>query len=381
VPAESEGEQTWAVPLTRRGEPPAGVALFRHGPDPAEDQLHWVSMLAAQAAGAIRRAVAHLEEVQALRDAAGGREKFGELVGRHESMRQIYKLVTSIADSDASVLIQGESGTGKELVARHIHELSHRRDKPFLAINCAAYPQTLLEAELFGYEKGAFTGATHARKGSFEAAHEGTILIDEVGEIPVAAQVKLLRVIQFREFQRLGSEATVKVNLRVLAATSKNLRHEMDAGSFREDLYYRLNVIPITLPPLRERMSDLRLLVTHFLQKFSGQSAKKILTVRPAAMALLMNHHWPGNIRELENAMEHAFILAGGDSIDTQDLPPYIRESVRQPQSGSDSMAEHEKQHLMRVLQQCYGNKIEAAKRLRIGRSTLYRKLEHFNLK
>jgi DNA-binding NtrC family response regulator len=377
---EPDGDDIVIVPITRKEEPLAGVALFLHAPGISADQLHLVSLLVAQASGAIRRAVAHQEELQALREVAGGREQFGELVGRHEKMKQIYKLIGSIADSDASVLIQGESGTGKELIARRIHELSSRRDKPFVAINCAAYPQTLLESELFGHEKGAFTGATHARKGSFEAAHEGTIFLDEIGEVPVAAQVKLLRVIQFKEFKRLGSEFTIKVNLRVLAATSKNLRREMELGNFREDLYYRLHVIPITIPPLRERMSDLLLLASHFLKKFSDRAGKKVLSIKPAVMAILMNYHWPGNIRELENVMEHAFILASAESIDLQDLPTYLQESVKQAPRGGDSLAEHEKEHLIRVLQQCQGNKIEATRRLKISRSTLYRKLEYYKL-
>jgi two-component system response regulator HydG len=377
---EPEGGEVVIVPITRKAEPLAGAALFRHAPGVSADQLHLVSLLVAQASGAIRRAVAYQEELQALREVAGGHEQFGELVGQHEKMKQIYRLVGSIADSDASVLIQGESGTGKELIARRIHELSSRRDKPFVAINCAAYPQTLLESELFGHEKGAFTGATHARKGSFEAAHEGTIFLDEIGEVPVAAQVKLLRVIQFKEFQRLGSESTIKVSLRVLAATSKNLRREMELGNFREDLYYRLHVIPITIPPLRERMSDLLSLASHFLKKFSDRSGKKVLSIKPAALAILMNHHWPGNIRELENVMEHAFILANGESIDVHDQPIYLQESVKQASRGGDSLAEHEKEHLICVLQQCQGNKVEAARRLKISRSTLYRKLEDYKL-
>jgi DNA-binding NtrC family response regulator len=374
-----EGEIV-VVPIARKEEPLVGAALFRPGPDMAADQLHLVSLLVAQASGAIRRAVAYQEEMRALREVAGEREQFGELVGQHAKMKQIYKLITSIADSDASVLIQGESGTGKELIARRIHELSNRRDKPFVAINCAAYPQTLLESELFGHEKGAFTGAIHARKGSFEAAHEGTIFLDEIGEVPVAAQVKLLRVIQFKEFQRIGSESTIKVNLRVLAATSKNLRREMELGNFREDLYYRIHVIPITIPPLRDRMSDLLMLASHFLKKCSDRSDKKVLSIKPAAMAILMNHHWPGNIRELENVMEHAFILASGESIEVQALPIYLQESIKQVPRGGDSLAEHEKEHMIRVLQQCQGNKIEAAKRLKISRSTLYRKLEQYKL-
>jgi two-component system response regulator HydG len=375
-----EGDEMVIVPIARRGEVPVGLALFRHAPPTRAEELRLVSLLAAQAAGAIRRAVAQQEELQALRQVVGGREQFGDLVGRHEKMNQIFKLVANIADSDATVLIQGESGTGKELIARRIHQLSSRREKPFVAVNCAAYPQTLLESELFGHEKGAFTGATHARKGCFEAAHEGTIFLDEIGEVPVAAQVKLLRVLQFKEFQRLGSQSSIKVNLRVLAATSKNLRREMELGNFREDLYYRLHVIPIMIPPLRERMSDLLLLSNHFLKKFSERSGKKVASLKPAALANLMNYHWPGNIRELENVMEHATILTSGESIDVRDLPTYLQEPAKHPPRSADALEEHEKEHLIRVLQQCQGNKIEAARRLRISRSTLYRKLAHYKL-
>lgn len=377
---DAEGDEMVIVPIARREEVPAGIALFRHTPEMRTEELHLASLLAAQAAGAIRRAVAHQEELQALRQLVGGREQFGELVGRHEKMTQIYKLVVNIADSDATVLIQGESGTGKELIARRIHQLSSRRDKAFVAVSCAAYPQTLLESELFGHEKGAFTGATHARKGCFETAHEGTIFLDEIGEVPVAAQVKLLRVLQFKEFQRLGSESRIKVDLRVLAATSKNLRREMELGKFREDLYYRLHVIPILIPPLRERMSDLLLLANHFLKKFNERSGKNVLSIKPGAMAIFMNYHWPGNIRELENVMEHAAILTSGESIDVGELPTYLQEPAKQAPRSADALEEHEKEHLMRMLQQCQGNKIEAARRLKISRSTLYRKLGYYKL-
>ena len=377
---DPEGDEMAIVPIARSGEVPAGIALFRHAPEIRTEELHLASLLAAQAAGAIRRAVAHQEELQALHQLVGGREQFGDLVGRHEKMNQIYKLVVNIADSDAAVLIQGESGTGKELIARRIHQLSSRREKAFVAINCAAYPQTLLESELFGHEKGAFTGATHARKGCFETAHEGTIFLDEIGEVPVAAQVKLLRVLQFKEFQRLGSESSIKVDLRVLAATSKNLRREMELGNFREDLYYRLHVIPIMIPPLRERMSDLLLLANHFLKKFNERSGKKVLSIKPGAMAALMNYHWPGNIRELENVMEHAAILTRGESIDARDLPAYLQKPSKLSPPSADALEEHEKEHLIRVLQRCQGNKNEAARRLKISRSTLYRKLDYYKL-
>lgn len=380
VAPQHDAEKMVLLPILREGELPAGAVLLGLPAQVNNDELRLVGLFLSQAAGAIRRAVVQEEELGALRRMAGVREQFGDIIGRHEKMEQVYRLIANIADSDASVLIQGESGTGKELVARRIHDLSSRGKGPFIAISCAAFPQTLLESELFGYEKGAFTGATHTKKGSFEHAHGGTIFLDEIGEIPITSQVKLLRVIQFKEFQRIGGESTIKVDVRVLAATSRNLRSEMEQGNFREDLYYRLHVIPIMLPPLRDRMSDLPLLASHFLHRSSERSSKKVVNIKPTAMDVLMNHNWPGNIRELENVMEHAFILARGESIEVRDLPAYMQEPARFPHLGEEGLEEVEKQHLIRVLKQCQGNKIQAAKRLKISRSTLYRKLEAYKL-
>ncbi len=377
---ESETEKAVILPILRKGEPPVGVALADLPPEGSEEELRLATFLLSQAAGAIRRAVLQEEELKALRQIVGVREQFGDLIGKHEKMEEIYKLVASIADSEATVLIQGESGTGKELIARRIHELSSRKKGPFVVINCAAYPQTLLESELFGHEKGAFTGAIHTRKGSFELAHGGTIFLDEIGEVPPEAQVKLLRVLQFKEFQRIGSETTTKVDVRLLAATSKNLRREMEQGNFREDLYYRLHVIPITMPPLRERMSDLPLLASHFLRQFSEGSTKRVLDIKPEAMSILLNYHWPGNIRELENVIEHAFILAKGESINVSELPAYLQETAKVMHGSGESLEELERAHLLRVLEECQGNKNQAARRLKISRSTLYRKLERHGL-
>ncbi|MFP3869596.1 MAG: sigma 54-interacting transcriptional regulator [Syntrophobacteria bacterium] len=377
---EPETEKVLILPIFKKDEPTVGAALVSLPPDEPDDELRLVTFLLSQAAGAIRRAVLQEEELRALRQIVEVREQFGDLIGRHEKMEETYKLVANVADSDATVLIQGESGTGKEVIARRIHELSSRREGPFVVINCAAYPQTLLESELFGHEKGAFTGATYARKGSFELAHGGTIFLDEVGEIPTEAQVKLLRVLQFMEFQRLGSETPMKVDVRVLAATSKNLRQEIEQDNFREDLYYRLHVIPITVPPLRERMSDLPLLAAHFLGKFSKRSDKKVLDIDPRAMNILMNYYWPGNIRELENVMEHACILAKGESVHVSELPAYLQETAKGAKENRQSLEEVEKRHLLKILKQCQGNKNQAARRLQISRSTLYRKLEHYGL-
>jgi len=380
LPPEDYAKKIMVLPVSRGGDAPAAFALLGAPSESGEDDIPVVSLLLSQASGAMRRAALQEEELSALRVRAKERDRFGEMIGRHEKMARIYNLIETIADTEATVLIQGESGTGKELVARRIHELSHRKKGPFVVINCAAFPQTLIESELFGYEKGAFTGATHARRGSFEVAHGGSIFLDEIGEVPLATQVKLLRVVQFREFQRIGSESTTKVDVRVLAATSRNLRHEMEQGNFREDLYYRLHVIPIMMPPLRERMTDLPLLVRHFVEKFRASTGKKVYSLTPEATSLLMRHGWPGNVRELENVIEHAFILARGDMIRADDLPGYLKENMRGPYGREDALVEAEKEHLVRVLNECNGNKIQAARRLRISRSTLYRKLEQYGL-
>jgi two-component system response regulator HydG len=380
------------IPIARKGEPPVGAALAGVDRSGAEDELRLAVLLLSIAAGAIRRSVVQEEEMSTMRRMIDGQERFGDLIGRHARMAEIFKLVATVADSDATVLIQGESGTGKELIARRIHELSTRRKGPFVAINCAAFPQTLLESELFGHEKGAFTGAIHAHRGAFEQARGGTIFLDEIGEISVTAQVKMLRVIQFREVHRVGSEKALKVDVRILAATSRNLRKAIEDGDFREDLYYRLHVIPVMLPPLRERMSDLPPLADHFLRKLREGSRKAVSSIDTAAMAILMNHDWPGNIRELENVMEHAFVLASTDTVSTRDLPAYLRESREKSegstkgpgemegQNGLEGLDDMEKEHLIRILDQCGGNKIQAANKLKISRSTLYRKLQQYQI-
>ena len=366
-------------PLARTGEPPVGGVLIGLKAPATEEELQITSMLLSLSAGTIRRAVVQGEEVDSLRRMAG-HERFGNMVGRHEKIERVYRLISSVADSEATVLIQGESGTGKELVARRIHELSSRNSGPFIPVNCAAYPQTLLESELFGHERGAFTGASHLKRGSFELAHGGTIFLDEIGEISQTAQVKLLRVLQFKEIQRVGSEHTIKVDVRIVAATSRNLRQEIENGNFREDIFYRLNVIPIHLPPLRERISDLPLLANHFLRKVGERSTKKVTGIAPQVLDRLMHHTWPGNIRELENVMEHAFILAKDDTVEMSNLPEHLRESENATARSAESLGEIEKQHFIRVLKQCHGNRIQAAKILGISRSTLYRKLEHYGL-
>jgi two-component system response regulator HydG len=379
LPVEAgDRERVVMLPIDTEEGDPVGAALVVASGQREEEELKFAGLLLSLVAGALRRAVVQEEEISNLRQIVE-KEKFGNMIGRHEKMRGIFNLISNVAASDATVLILGESGTGKELAARRVHELSMRSSGPFIVLDCAAYPQTLLEAEMFGHEKGAFTGAVHARKGLFELAQAGTLFLDEVGDVPLPSQVKLLRALQFREFHRLGSETLTKVDVRVIAATARNLREEIERGTFREDLYYRLHVIPITMPPLRERLSDLPLLVAHFLERLSGGPANK--KIRPDAMQVLFNHNWPGNIRELENAIEHAFILSGTDGIKAADLPAYLHGYRKPARPASDGLDHVERSHVMKVLQECRGNKIMAARRLRISRSTLYRKLEQFDIK
>lgn len=251
---------------------------------------------------------------------------FGNIIGKSRVMQELYQTIEKIAPSRATVLITGESGTGKELIARSIHYNSMRKDKPFVSINCGAIPETLLESELFGHEKGAFTGAVQRRKGRFELAHEGTLFLDEISEMSPYLQVKLLRVLQEMEFERVGGMETIKVDVRIIAASNKNLKQEIELGRFRSDLFYRLNVVHIEVPPLRKRKEDIPLLVRHFVEKYSSEVGKERVSVSQDAMRCLMEYSWPGNIRELENVIERAIILCNGNEIVLGDLPAEVRE-------------------------------------------------------
>ncbi|MDZ7292126.1 MAG: sigma 54-interacting transcriptional regulator [candidate division KSB1 bacterium] len=303
--------------------------------------------------------------------------QFEGMVGRHKKMLEIYELITEVADSDATVLIMGESGTGKELVANAIVRRSRRRDKPFVKVNCSVFPETLLESELFGHVKGAFTDARQDRLGRFELANGGTIFLDEVGEMSANAQLKLLRVLEEEKFERVGSSTTIKVDVRVIAATNQNLPHLVQEKRFREDLYYRLNVIPIVLPPLRERRTDLPLLVDHFLTKYRLLTGKPITQLGDAAMDLLMRYDYPGNVRELENAIEHAFARTTGNVITEQKLPLAIRhhsvihETVTTPEKGNG-----ECERIFQALEQARWNRNRAARFLGISRITLWRRMK-----
>ena len=319
-----------------------------------------------------------------LRSQLEERYQFGGILGRSRPMRALFQLLDTVARSASTILITGETGTGKEVVARAIHHNSPRRAHRFVALNCSAIPETLLEAELFGHVRGAFTGAVGTRQGRIEQAHKGTLFLDEVGTMSTALQMKLLRALQEREFERVGDNHTIKVDVRFIAATNSDLARMVSEGTFREDLYYRLNVIPIQLPPLRDRRDDIPLLVTHFLEKFSGST----MHVSQAAMRALMAYTWPGNVRQLENAIERAVALgAGRNEIDIADLPPEVQATpqatatpfVEFPDSGLDLpayLSSIERDLIRRSLERTGGNRNKAAELLRIKRTTLVEKLK-----
>jgi len=304
---------------------------------------------------------------------------FGNILGNNTRMQEIFSLISDVANTDSTVLIQGESGTGKELIAKAIHFNSHRKSKPFVVANCSAYSQSLLESELFGHEKGSFTGAIRRKIGRFEMANEGTIFLDEIGEVSPPTQILLLRVLQDHRFERVGGEETLEVDVRVIAATNKNLTEEMRKGSFREDLYYRLNVIPIFVPPLRERKDDIPLLASHFLKKFSHERGKEVTNFSPEVMEMLLAHSWPGNVRELENVIDHAIIIAKQDKILPKDLPQSLLQRSFSPQEFV-TLQDYEKNLIFKTLQETNWNKHRAAKRLNINRSTLYGKMKRYGL-
>lgn len=344
-------------------------------------EIELVALILTQAAGVINRAVLHEQSISEFRAKIENTAEFCGIIGKDPKMHVVYRLIQDIAPTDATVLIQGESGTGKELVARAIHQKSDRRHSNFVVINCSAYPETLLESELFGHEKGAFTGAIRQRAGRFEQADGGTIFLDEIGEIPPSSQVKLLRVLQTQSFERIGGERTLKVNVRVLAATNKDLINEVKKGSFREDLYYRLNVIPIVLPPLRQRVNDIPLLARTFLQKFATEQKKNIEDFSAESMRMILDYAWPGNVRELENTVEHAVVLAKGSRIETSDLPSVLRTRPKHgPQDNLPLMVETERSLIERALEESNWDKKKAARRLGIGRTTLYSKLKKYRI-
>jgi DNA-binding NtrC family response regulator len=316
-------------------------------------------------------------ENTALRRMVAQREPVPVLIGQSQVMTALLATVRRIAPSDANVLIQGESGTGKGLVARIVHEQSARRSGPFLVINCSAFQDQLLESELFGHEKGAFTGAAAAKQGLFEVADGGTLLLDEVGEMSAAMQAKLLQVLDSRELRRVGGTRVHRVDVRIIAATNKDLAQEVRAARFRGDLYYRLNVVSMTLPPLRERKEDIPLLIEHFLKQFGTTRTGKTLSLE--ALQLLTDYAWPGNVRELANSIERLLILTPGEAIEPDDLPANIRQPGG-PARGVSSLAEMERLHVMRVLAETHGKKMQAARLLGIDLKTLNQKIKRYNI-
>ncbi|HOW97753.1 MAG TPA: sigma-54 dependent transcriptional regulator [Kiritimatiellia bacterium] len=322
-------------------------------------------------------------ENRRLREQLDARFGLEQLIGRSAPMQEVFDSIRQVGPSRATVLVTGESGTGKELVARAIHQLSPRVHGPFIPLHCAALAPTLLESELFGHEKGAFTGAVERRRGRFELADGGSLFLDEVGEIPAAIQVKILRVLEERKFERVGGQETVEVDVRLIAATNRDLKKMVDEGTFREDLYYRLNVVTIHLPPLRERPDDIPLLVQHFLKELSAENGKTIAGLTPEAMAALAAHTWPGNVRELRNVIERMVVMARGDTLTVRDIPAALRDESR-PRGGLPagpvSLDEAEKQLILRALKACDDNRTAAARQLGISRRTLHRKLKEYGL-
>ena len=324
------------------------------------------------------------EENAALRERLGEKFDFGSIIGSSRPMRELFETLALVAPTDATVLITGESGTGKELVAGAVHQNSPRAGRPFVKLNCAALHENLLESELFGHEKGAFTGAAELRRGRFELAHTGTLFLDEIGDMSPTTQAKILRVLQEGEFERLGGSKTLRVDVRLVAATHRDLEQMVAEGSFRQDLFFRLSVVPLRLPPLRERPEDIPALAEHFLKRYGEKNRKPIRSFEPEALEALLAYGWPGNIRELENTVERAVILCAGERIGTAELPAAVRRAAGEgrrpviPRAGM-TLREMEKELILSTLQKTEGNRTRAAEQLGITRQTLQNKLKEYD--
>ncbi|MDN3511541.1 MAG: sigma-54 dependent transcriptional regulator [Candidatus Jettenia sp.] len=332
-----------------------------------------------------------ITEIKTLRKELEERFSLDNIIGKSYAMQRVYDLILQVANTDATVLITGETGTGKELVAHAIHHNSKRKNRPFVVINCSALPESLLESELFGHEEGAFTGATKQRVGKFEFADTGTVFFDEMGNLPLSMQTKLLRLLQEKSFERIGGNQTIKVDVRVLAATNKDLNKLSEEGCFRKDLYYRLNVIPIQLPSLKERREDIPLLVTHFIEKYNKVFKKEIKSISQNALNIMMSYGWPGNVRELENLVERALIMAKDHIISEIELPMSNQKQIRErledidtnqiiDTSLEDFLAHCENKYITRLLKQCKGRIDSSAKISGIDVKTLYRKMKKYNI-
>ncbi|WP_299978559.1 sigma-54 dependent transcriptional regulator [Desulfobacula sp.] len=332
-----------------------------------------------------------VQENSILRDAISSRYSFNNIIGKSKPMQEIYEIIKKVAPSNASALIEGESGTGKELVAKSIHYNSLRKNKSLVVVNCSAFVETLLESELFGHEKGAFTGAGTMKKGRFEISDKGTLFLDEIGELPISLQVKLLRVLQEKTIERVGGTRSIPVDFRLIAATNKNLEDEIKKGRFREDLYYRLNVVKVVIPPLRERSEDIPLLINHFINKYtSGEhSVSNVSEIDPEAVKILCDYQWQGNVRELENTIERSVILGSGNIITPSDLPLQIRQNmsptldldgIPEGVGLAETLAAVEKRMIQRAMKLSGNVQTKAAQLLGIGKSGLNQKLKKFNI-
>jgi DNA-binding NtrC family response regulator len=334
----------------------------------------------------VKRALSNRElflQHRALQEELDRRTKFPQIIGKSDRMQKIFEVINQVAPTKASILITGESGVGKEIIADAIHYNSPRKDKPYIKVHCAALTETLLESELFGHEKGAFTGAISRRRGRFELAHGGTIFLDEIGEINQNIQIKILRVLHEKKFERVGGEETIDVDVRIISATNKDLKEEIENNNFREDLYYRLNVVNIHIPPLRERKDDIPLLIAAFLKEFAEENKKKIQGIDTKAGVILNQYAWPGNVRELRNCIESSVVMCKGSVITVDDLPPYLRETSEKDTiriNPGITLQEAEKQIIAFTLNQNGGNKSKTAEILGIGRKTLHRKLNEYKI-
>lgn len=330
------------------------------------------------------------KEIQNLKENVKQTYSFDNIISADGKMQDVFKLVSKVLDNDISVLIYGESGTGKELIARAIHYNGKRKDRPFIAVNCASIPRELLESELFGHERGSFTGAHQRKLGKFEVARGGTIFLDEVGELEMVLQAKLLRVIQQKEFERVGGTEIIKTDVRIISATNKDLKKAVENKEFREDLFYRLNSFPIHIPPLRQRKGDILILAEHFLKKFNEKLGKNCKGFTRRALKLIYDYSWPGNVREMENTIERCLIISEGDNIDVEDLPPHIRTEdypanfdFAGPLFADDTVIPFEKlkeEAIRHALKVTNGNIVEAAKKLQLGRATIYRLMDKYNI-
>jgi DNA-binding NtrC family response regulator len=364
--------------LTAFGTIDQAVAAMRDGAEDFITKPIDLDQLDIRVAKALRN-VELTNKVAELRNQLDERFGLDNMIGSSPAMKRVFDIVRRAAPSSATVLLQGPNGSGKDLVAHAIHNLSPRSNGPFVAVNCGAIPEGLIESELFGHEKGAFTGAVGQHAGSFESANHGTLFLDEIGELPLQMQVKLLRALENRSFTRVGGTQTVAVDIRVVAATNRDLKALVAEGRFREDLYFRLNVVEIDMPALKDRAADIPLLASRFIKEISEQNGGSVTGITPAAMKLLERYSWPGNVRELRNVVERMIVLSSGGMLDVEDVPDQLKASVAPvPLSSTVTIGENEKAQILAVLKECDDNRSEAARRLGISRRTIYRKLAEY---